>query len=364
VANGEKANGEKASGVKRTRMGKKDFAKLGVVIAYIVQHRGHARTKDVEEALYEQCLVTVNGKTVCSVMEALRKKGILAIGQQGGLRVYSMKTTQFNVRVEIAEFTSLYLALGADAQAALIQSALENGGKVTKHTEWPHSPGRFRATFKSALLIGGHSVMGSPSHARAYEISELRAERVDDDPNKVFLTFERMGKDRLMINEACIRGWLTRNMALANMPKTWSQQFGIKPILFKPRELLVRQLPIQRPPGRADGQTTATSIGVGLGDYEAVVEETIVWEFTAPTVNFLDLEEMRVFLAAALEMPRERSMSPGRGTQYGGGAELLTLDLLGLIPPPKSRPITRGNGTGDLTEVLGDGGAAEDEIEE
>jgi predicted transcriptional regulator len=349
VANGEKVmNGEK---VKRTRMGKKDFAKLGVVVAYIVQHRGHASTKDVEDALLNQCLVTVNSKTVCSVMEALRKKGILAIGHQGGLRVYSMKTTTFNVRVEIAEFTSLYLAIGSDAQAMLIQNVLEGGGKIIKDQKWPSHPAKYRATVKTGILVGQHSLEGSPAHALAYERSELRAEREEDDPNKVFLTFERVGKDRIMINEACIRGWLMRNMPQANMPPSYAKMFGIKPIIFKPTEIMVRQLPIQRPPARGDGQAPGTSIGVGLGDYEAIVEETFVWEFTAPTVNFMDTEEMKAFLATILEYPRERSLSPGRGTQYGGGATLVDLELVCVLPVPKSRQ-KASEGTGDLTEVL------------
>jgi len=321
---------------KNVRLTKADTPKIATLVVYIVQARGEVSFMDLEQDLLERVGVTINRKTLSGVMEALRKREIFAERYRSGTRVYSMKKTIFNCRTEVAALEDITAWIAADSGAELIATWFADQKKEPKST-YPGAWVLYEAVIELlSPWLGQHPLDGSPVHMLNYERSPIKTRRAEVDPAKTFLTFER-ANGSVVINRACQRGFLRSQMRLAGRGAQSVDNFGITDWLIPAVDLFPGDeaeakldticLPVQRHTNNPNEGT-----GCGMADYETIpVGTKLRWRFTAPTVNFLTPDEMKGLLTFGLEFVHGRSMSPGRGSQYGS-ARLLDLKVVAELP--------------------------------
>ena len=326
----EKAE-EKAENNKPIRFKAQDAATLGVVLVYLVQARGQASEEEINAGLVD-LNAKVDTRTVHNTLEALRKKRVLVEahrGQsQGGERVYAMAQLRFNNTIEVAHVTNITGLIHKLKQVDLgTFEAVHNRLQETKEKRNPPPEDFARLRLRFRLMecwYGGMPYAGTDRDRDLYHRSQSARQKPPDE-KEPFLVFERDRSGALIINRACILGWIKNHLPRVGKPDYMIRHFGCKPIRFTPTngELQVTKKPVQR-----DGaQFSREGSGCGFSWYEILEAGTeLELHFIAPLTNFLNLEELKAFMADALEMPH-RSMSPARGRQWGS-AELISLERM------------------------------------
>jgi hypothetical protein len=316
-------NGEGLKAHKGKRYTNKDFKELCLIIAYIVQRRGAASHEDVMGVFQREMQSKVHPGTLGKVLEALRKKEILAANYQEGVRLFSMKRVKFNCSIELAHLTNMIPTLEEDAGGVALMALIEGiEGKKKEEGRYPQAWADYEVRFK--LLrpwLGGTPYHGNPMLQVAYEKSPYRAKpapKLDGDPNDMPLLFPRSTIDgALIIHRACVSGFLKGGLRSANLSPFAIEHFHVEDILVRPEpgQLTLELWPVMR----ADEWRGK---GGGLRQYEALVPGVeITWTFAAPSKNFISPANMEHWLRRILRS-NGRSMSPARGNQTGK-AELL-----------------------------------------
>lgn len=318
-----------------------------LVVFFAVQCCGRASVVDIVKYITESLKAKIRPGTASDAAKALQSQNMLAESTEAeGGTVYKTKKYRFNCGDrEMAEVAQLLQTLRADSTGALILERLRNTGNGKDKKPWPKKPHHYQArVLLGCVWVGGHPWAGNTELQRAYfragkwhtmHVAEadrcngaaLDLTKKDHEVLEAFvgqsntpLMFERRRGKIVAAHKAAVKGFLEKAISKICAPNEEVTHpdrvefFGTKAIMIEPPEsvLTIKKLPVQR--GNTRGKEEK---GAGVPYYEVLDAGTeLIWEFSAPTENFITPQEMKRWLSFVLQFA-ERTMSPARGVQYG-----------------------------------------------